>query len=1429
MMKRLLRLLLAMVFCVILSVGFTQAAHAATGSGTWGNLSWTLDSNGVLTISGSGAMNAFGDGESTQAWNAYKSSIKSVVINSGVTTIGSFAFSQCRSLRSVSIPSSVNGIAAGSFSGCFSLESIDIPASVTQIGIGAFVSSGLKNINVDSQNPSYSDVNGVLFDKYKTKLFTFPAGRAGSYSVPAGVEAIWSYAFGGCWAMDSVVIPEGVETIAWYAFSGCSDLKNITIPASMTTIETQAFNGCESLSNVYYGGTQSQWNAIDINSDNTALLNASIQYSSAMVDHYRITYNANGGSGAPASQTKTQGQALTLSSTVPTRSSITESYTVTFNANGGSVSTTSLTGKKTTSYTFKNWNTSSNGSGTSYAPGASYTKDAGVTLYAQWESSVSYNPITLPNAIRSGYAFKGWDTNSSASSGTFGTIMPTQNVTVYAIWSPSDNLAAEGTWGNLSWTLDKTGLLEISGNGGMDDFNPEYQFAWHTYKSSITNVIIQPGVTNIGEGAFFDFDSLRTVSIPDTVTKVGYGAIARCDNLSSVILPASVTRIDNGGFAECGNLKDVYYGGTENQWNAISMGGYNDSLQSATIHYNSTGPAATYTVTYNANGGSGAPASQTKTQGQSLTLSATKPTRSSSSAGSYTVTLNANGGSVSSTSLTAVRTTSYTFKNWNTVANGSGTSYASGASFTTDANTTLYAQWNSNTSTASVTLPTPTRDGYTFNGWATSSSASSGATGSYTPSGNVTLYAVWNSATYTVTYNANGGSGAPASQTKTQGQSLTLSTTKPTRADSSDGSYTVTLDANGGSVSTTSLTSAKTISYTFKDWNTAADGSGTSYASGASFTTDANTTLYAQWNSSTSTASVTLPIPTRDGYSFEGWATSSSASSGTTGSYTPSGNVTLYAVWVKRDVYASGSWDNLNWTLTESGLLTISGTGTMNDFVGAPTSAWLAHKGNIKAIEIESGVTIIGGNAFMDCSRLTSVTIPEGVTSIGSSAFSSCKGLTSVTIPEGVTSIGNYAFDGCSRLTSVTIPEGVTSIGEWAFSGCSSLTSAGPIGSGCDYQFGWTSTIPANAFRGCSGLTSVTIPDSVTSIGNYAFDGCSGLTKVHINSLSAWCSIAFKLSTSNPLRYAHNLYIGGDLVQKLIIPDSVTSIGNYTFYGCSSLTSVTIPSSVTSIGKYAFDRCSSLTSVTIPEGVTSIGIAAFSECSGLNAVRITSLEAWCKISFGDSLSNPLFYANNLYLNDTLIQELTIPEGVTSIGNYAFYGCSGLTSVTIPSSVTRIQSGTFSSCSSLTSVTIPESVTSIGNYAFYNCSSLKNVFYGGSPEQWSSITIGSNNTPLQNATIIYKPDLILPAFLTTIEDEAFEGGAFTYVKLPEGAESIGYHAFAACPKLRYISIPDGCAIDGEAFAGVSGLTILGKTGGSVQTWAGEHGYTFLAVD
>lgn len=525
--------------------------------------------------------------------------------------------------------------------------------------------------------------------------------------------------------------------------------------------------------------------------------------------------------------------------------------------------------------------------------------------------------------------------------------------------------------------------------------------------------------------------------------------------------------------------------------------------------------------------------------------------------------------------------------------------------------------------------------------------------------------------------------------------------------------------------------------------------------------------------------------------------------------------------------------DNVTWTLDDSGTLAISGTGAMKDYYSSSDSPFY-NNSNIKSVAIENGVTSIGNFAFYGCSGLTGIKIPDSVTRIGEHAFDGCEGLTSVTIPDSVTSIGNGAFRYCSSLTEIKIPNGVTSINSSTFAICSGLISVTipdnitNIGSQafirCNKLTSITipdsvTSIGYEAFYNC-GLKNISIGSGITNISEKAFYNCSSLTDVYYNGkLNDFFEISIEKNNSNFMntklhctdttvvnwgKYGENIrcilddngtltisgtgdmtdyydyssspFYNNSNIKSIIIENDVTSIGNYAFSHCDNLTSVTIGNSVTRIGTEAFSYCDNLTSVTIPNSVTNIDNWAFGGCNSLDSVYISDITAYLNINFGNVRSNPMYYANKLYLNNKRITgELQIPDGVTKIPEYTFKNCSGLTSVTIPDSVTSIGDYAFYDCGGLASITIPDSVTNIGDFSFRNCSGL------------TSITILDS--------------------VISIGDYAFSGcSGLTNVKIGNNVTSMGDSAFSGCSGLTSITIPDSVINIGDyAFSYCSGLT------------------------
>jgi len=932
----------------------------------------------------------------------------------------------------------------------------------------------------------------------------------------------------------------------------------------------------------------------------------------------------------------------------------------------------------------------------------------------------------------------------------------------------------------LTWTLTADGTLTISGTGAMKDYNAAENLSPAYMNSDVKKVVIEDGVTSIGELAFYKCSSLTNITIPDSVTCIEYAAFHGCSSLSSITIPNSVTSIGIYAFVVCSSLTSITI---PDGVTSIGYGAFSDCSSLKTISlscksslkksdFGEQADLVSYTNQHLL--------TKTAAKAATCTESGNKEYWTCEHCGKYFLSDDTNPATATAVELSE---------------------------------TVIPALNHKNAIIRNASEPNGTNPGYSGD--------------RYCPDCDTVFekgYTYWNEDNLTWTLDADG--------------TLTISGTGAMK----DYDY-----YNNPSPASQKKDSVKKV--------VIEDG----------VTSIRNSAFY-DCNSLTS---ITIPnsVTSIGAYAFSNCYYLT--------------NITIPNSVTSIENYAFRSCSSLT------------------------------------SITIPDSVTSIGELAFYSCDSLTSITISNSVTSIGERAFAYCSSLTSITIPDSVTSIGEAAFAGCSSLTSITIPDSVTSIGEYAFQSCSSLTSITIPDS--------VTSIGAYAFSDCWDLTSITIPDSVTTIGESAFNACSSLTTISLSCKSSlkrsdfgkqadlvsytshtlnkteakaatctengnkeyWtcehCKKYFLSDDANPEtakaveqsecmipaiqhknaiiqnaseptetapgysgdRYCPDcdtivekgytywnednltwkLYADGtlnisgagamkdydydnnpspasqkkDSVKKVVIEDGVTSIGNSAFFYCTSLTSITIPNSVTSIEPYAFYNCNSLTSITIPNSVTSIGNFAFSDCSSLTSI-------------------------------------TIPDSVTSIGNYAFAYCEGLTSITIPDSVTSIGAYAFSYCSSLTSITIPDSVTSIGNGAFDNCSSL------------TSITISDRVTSIKPYAFSYCSSLTsitIPNSVTSIENFAFSKcSSLTNITIPDSVTSIGSSAFNGCSSLQTISLSCKSSLKKSDFGDQADLVsytshTLKKTeakdatcteDGNKEYWTCEHcGKYFLSDD
>ena len=1130
-----------------------SASANETGAAVWtktesDGLTWTLDYDGKLTISGTGAMKDYdyNDNQSPvcKNWN-----VKKVVIEDGVTSIGSYAFTSCSSLTSITIPSSVTSIGDDAFGDCTELTDITIPDSVTSIGNSAFASCRqLISITIPD---SVTSIGTATFSGCKNLT---------SITIPDSVTSIGESAFYYCKNLPSITIPDSVTSIGKRAFYNCSSLTSITIPDSVTSIGTEVFQKCTSLKTISL-------------SCGSALKKSDFGKQADLVPYTLHTLKK------------------------------TEAKTVTCAEDGNKEYWTCEHCKK-------------------------------------YFLSDDANPETAKAVEQSEFIIPALKHKNAT---TRGAVKPTETAPGYSgdRYCPDcDTVLEKGYtyWneGNLTWTLDADGTLTISGTGAMKDYNNSDNRSPAYNNSKVKKVVIEDGVTSIGKYAFWYCSNLTSITIPDGVTSIGRSAFNNCHSLTSITIPESVTNIEDYAFEWCSSLSNVTIPNS-----ITSIGKYTfkncSSLTSITI------PDSVTSIGSNA-----------FSYCSSLT-SITIPD-SVTSIGEYAF---------------------YDCSSLKTISLGCGSALKK-SDFGGQANLVSYTNQHALTKTAAKAA-------------------------TCSESGNKEYWTCEHCGKYFLSDDTNPETAKAVEQSETiipASHKLTKVEAKaPTCTEDGNkeywtcehcGKYFLSDDANPETAKAVELSETVIPALNHKNAITSYGASKPTETepgySGDRYCPDCNTVLekgYTYWNEDNLT------------WKLDADGTLTISGTGAMKNYDSkkNRNPVYNNSNVKTVVIEDGVTSIGNYAFSDCRSLTSI---TIPDSVTSIGYYAFFYCRSLTSITISDSVTSIGNYAFFYCRSLTSITIPDSVTSIGNYAFSDCRSLTSIKIPSSVTSMDSKAFYNCSSLKTISLD-------------CKSTLKKSDFGGQADLVSYTSHTLKKTEAKAvtcaengnkeywtCEHCKKYFLSDDANPETAKAVE-LSETVIPALNHKNATTRGAVKPTETEP-GYSGDLYCPdcdtvlekgytywneGNLTWKLDADGTLTISGtgamkNYDskknrnpVYNNSNVKTVVIEDGVTSIGNYAFTYCVSLTSITIPDSVTSIGYYAFFYCKSLTSI-------------------------------------TIPDSVTSIGNYAFFYCRNLTSITIPDSVTSIGNDAFSNCRSLTSITIPDSVTSIGNDAFYGCSSLQTI-------------------------------------------------------------------------------------------------------------------------
>ena len=1295
-------------------------------------LTWTLYEDGTLNISGTGEMRGY-NAYSIKSPACDNSNIKNVVIEDGITSIGSFAFYGC-SLTNIRIPGSVTSIGNCAIEDCMSLTSVTIPGSVSSIGEYAFrdcrnltdatILDGVTSIenrafwgcssltSVTIPNSVTNIGESAFWNCNKLTSVTIPDGVTSiedlvfsscysltSITIPNSVTSIGNRAFRSCTKLTSITIPDGVISIGNFAFSGCNELTSITIPDSVTSIGDSAFEECRILTSISIPDSVTSIGG-NVFKNCTRLKTISLSCKSSL------------------KKSDFGEQANLVSASHILKKTAAKAVTCTENGNK------------------EYWTCEHCGkyflSDDTNPETAKAVEQSEFIIPALNHKNAIIQNASEPTETAPGYSGDRYcpDCDKVVEKG-------------YTYWNE----------GNLTWKLYEDGTLNISGTGAMKDYNDDDNPSPVYQNSNVKKVVIEKGVTSIGNYAFSGCLGLKSITIPDGITSIGDHAFDSCINLRSITLPDSITSIGMWAFYNCWNVSSI-----------IIPDGVT-SIEDFT--FNSCISLTSITI----------PNSVTNIKSSAF--------HNCADLTSITIP-----DSVTSIGYAA-------FSNCDslqTISLSCGSALKK-SDFGDQADLVSYTNQHLLTKTEAK-AKTCTEDG-NKEYWTCEHCGKYFLSDDTNPE---TAKAVEQSEFI-----------IPASHklTKVEAKDATCTEdgNKAYWTCEHCGKYFLSDDSNPETATAVEL--SETVIPALKHKNATTRGvvepNGTKPGySGDRYCPDCDTVLekgYTYWNEGNLTwkldADGTLTISgtgTMKDYDYNNNPSPANQKKGS-----------VKKVVIKDGVTSIGNFAFYNCT----SLTSI----TIPDSVTSIELAAFNNCNNLTSITIPDSVTSIGDSAFELCNKLSSITLSNNITSIGNWAFHGCH-LTSITIPDSVTSIGAMAFYSCSNLQTISL-SCKSSLKKSDFGDKANLVSytnqhlltktaakaATCSESGnkeywtCEHCGKYFLSDDSNPETAKAVEQSETILPAIqhknaelrnssepteTSPGYSGDLYCPDCDTVVEKGYTYWIedNLTWKLYEDGTLNISgtgamkdynstDNLspaYMNSS-VKKVVIEEGVTNIGNWAFSECSSLTSITIPDSVTNIGAAAFDSCGSLTSITIPGSVTSIGTVAFYNCSGLTSITIPDSVTNIGAAAFDSCGS--------------LTSIVIPNSVTSIESYAFSACSSLTSITIPDSVTSIGNNAFDSCSSLTSITIPDGVTSIESYAFYNCSGLTSITIPDSVTNIGAAAFDSC-TSLTSITI--------PDSVTSIESYAFcNCSNLTSITIPDSVTNIGAAAFDSCTSLKTISL------------------------------------------